>query len=100
MGPKPEWAPRPQASPLDDDEAFQALRQAIINGSIRTQEQAGLYINEVDDGRRLGAKNPARMVRDTLIRFLKENKLEGSYSITCRRTAEDGMWGVWVTRTA
>ena len=67
---------------------------------MKVQEQAGLLVHEVEDGKRLGAKNPARMVRDALNRMLKDNDLEKNYIVICRRTADDRMWGVWVTRTA
>jgi hypothetical protein len=99
IGHAPEWAGKPKASPLDDDADFQALRQTIISGSIKPGEQAGLYINEFEGGKRLGAKNPARMVRDHLNRLLKENELENAYRVTCRLTADDRVWGVWVKRT-
>ena len=100
MGQTPEWAGKPKASPLDDDADFQALRQVIISGSMKPSEEAGLYIHEIEDGKRLGAKNPARMVRDHLNRLLKDNEWEDSYRVTCRLTAQDGVWGVWVKRTA
>ena len=60
-------------------------------------EQAGLFISEIEDGKRLGAKNPARLVRDRLRRLLKETKLEPNFVLTCRQTADPGVWGVWVT---
>lgn len=100
MGQIPEWKGKPKASPLDGDTDFQQLKQAIASGSIRRNDHVGLYVHEIEDGLRLGAKNPARMVRDHLNRFLTENELEANYKVTCRLTAEDHVWGVFVRRTA
>jgi hypothetical protein len=99
MGQAPEWAGKPKRSPLDHDEAVQKLRQRIISDDIPV-EGAGVYIHEAEDGKRLAAKNPARMVRDHVNRFLKEHKLDKSYRVTCRQTTEDKVWAVWLTRLA
>ena len=100
MGQTPEWKGKPKASPLDGDADFQQLKQVIISGSMKRNEQAGLYVHEIEDGKRLGLKYPARTVRDTLNRLLKDNELEANYKVTCRLTAEDDIWGVFVRRTA
>ena len=98
-GQTPEWAGKPKASTLDTDADFQNLKALILSGKMEPAG-AGLYVDEVEDGNRLGAKNPARMVRDHLNRLIKDNGLEHRYDITCRRTAQDGVWGVWVRLTA
>lgn len=95
MGQTPEWAGKPKRSSLDDDADFQLLLQKIMNGDIPA-EGAGVYIHEVDDGKRLGAKHPARMVRDHVNRQLKERNLDGSYRVTCRHTIEEHVWAVWI----
>ena len=79
---------------------IQSLRQVIISGNMKPNEQVGLCIHEIEDGKRFRAKNPARMVRDHLNGLLKDDGWENSYRVTCRLTAQDGVWGVWVKRTA
>jgi hypothetical protein len=99
MGPTPEWKGKPKASPLDGDADFQELVAKITSGSLEVGgEGAGLFINQVEDGKRLGAKNPARMVRDHVNRILKQNELEDDHDVTCRQTKYEGVWAVWVTR--
>lgn len=98
MGKTPEWKGKPKSSPLDDDADFQKLVSKVTSGAMKQNDEAGLYIHEIEDGKRLGAKNPARMVRDHLNRILRENELEGDYQVTCRRTIENHVWAVWITR--
>lgn len=43
-----------------DDPDFRALRQAIVSGSVKPNEQAGLYVHEIEHGRQLGVKNPCK----------------------------------------
>ena len=100
IGKPPEWAGKPKASPLDEDVDFQKLVKMIKAGELKPGEEAGLYINEVADGRRLKAKNPARMVRDTINRLLAELDATEDYNVTTRRTSKEGDWGVWITRLA
>lgn len=96
-GKAPQWKGKPKASPLDADADYLKLRTKILSGTMKPSEQAGVYIDQAEDGKRLGAKNPARLVRDHLRRLLKETNLEPDFVITCRQTAEPGVWGVWVT---
>lgn len=96
-GKAPEWQGKPKASPLDADADYLKLRAKILSGTMKPFEQAGLYINTTEDGKRLGTKDPARLVRDHLRRTLKGTNLEPDFDITCRKTAEPGVWGVWVT---
>lgn len=98
-GNPPEWKGKPKASPLDHDAKFQKLLTRIIEGSLTVGDGgAGVYVDQVEDGKRLGAKNAWRMVRDHLNRKLKENGLTDKYDVTCRQTATEGIWAVWVTR--
>jgi hypothetical protein len=48
------------------------------------QEARGLEITE-DDAKQLGVKNPSRMVKNHLIRFLKRSNLASDYRVTWRR---------------
>jgi len=99
MGQVPEWKPKPKASPLDHDVDFQKLLEKVTSGAVELNDGgAGVYIDQTADGKRLGAKNPARMVRDHLNRILEERELQTEYRVTCRQTAEEDVWAVWVTR--
>jgi hypothetical protein len=99
VGATPVWKGKPKSSPLDTDTNFQKLVNEITSGVLKADGPgAGLYVQEIADGERLRAKNPARMVRDALNRILKEQQLEESYNVTCRQTVDDGVWAVWVTR--
>ena len=95
-GNKPQWKSKPKASPLDTDVEFLKLRNKIVSNTMKPFEEAGLFIDDTD-GKRLGTKNPARLVRDHLRRTLRELNLEPDFVVTCRQTAEPGVWGVWVT---
>ena len=98
-GQTPEWKGKPKSSSLDNDADFQKLVTEITSGSVK-HEGAGLYIDEVEDGKRLAVKNPARMVRDHLNRILDERGITSDFRVTCRLTSEEGVWAVWVTRLA
>lgn len=95
-GETPQWAGKPKTSPLDSDAEFMKLRAKILSGTMKPMEQAGLFVDP-SDGKRLKTKHPARLVRDHLRRTLKETNLEADFVLTCRQTAEPGVWGVWVT---
>ena len=95
-GKRPEWKGKPKASPLDSDIDFQKLRSMIIGGQMKPFQEAGIKVHDVEDGKRLNTKNPARLVRDHLRRILMEANLKPDYVITCRQTADPGVWGVWV----
>jgi hypothetical protein len=98
-GTPPTWKSKPKVSPLDHDAAFQKLLHKITSGTLKPNDGgAGIYLDHVEDGKRLGAKNPARMVRDHLNRKLEESGLAKEYDVTCRQTATEGEWAVWVTR--
>lgn len=96
-GRKPQWAAKPKTTTLDGDADFQKLRAKILSNTMKPFEEAGLFVEEKADGERLRTKNPARLVRDHLRRLLKEVNLEPDFAITCRQTADPGVWGVWVT---
>ena len=95
-GSKPQWKGKPKTSPLDADADFLKLRAKILSGTMKPFEEAGLYVDP-SDGERLRTRHPARLVRDHLRRLLKDASLEASFDLTCRQTAEPGVWGVWVT---
>jgi hypothetical protein len=95
-GKKPQWKSKPKTSPLDSDADFLKLKAKILSGKMKPFEEAGLLIDD-SDGKRLGTKNPARLVRDRLRRILEETNLAADFDITCRLTAEPGVWGVWIT---
>jgi hypothetical protein len=96
MGQHPVWKGKPKLSPLDVHPEFLKMQAAILQGQLRPFEEAGIEIRMTEDGQRLKAKNPARLVRDRLRRVLKEQRLEPDYEITCRLTENPGVWGVWV----
>lgn len=96
IGVMPKWRGKPKVSPLDSDVEFQKLCSVITNNTLKPMQYAGVFVNESNDAKRLGTKNPARLVRDHLRRFLKELKLEADYQIIARQTAEPGVWAVGV----
>ena len=58
-GQTPVWKGKPKSSPLDDDEDFQKLVTKITTGAMKPLDGgAGLYINQVEDGKRLPSKEP------------------------------------------
>ena len=96
VGEPPKWKGKPKASPLDTDPAFLALRTLILSGNMKPFQEAGIRVHELEDGRRLKTKHPARLVRDRLRRVLQEAHIEPDYVITCRQTDNPGEWGIWV----
>jgi len=96
-GQPPKGKGKPKSSPLDGDSDFQELAAKVMHG-MKPRESAGIFIDQVADGKRLGAKNPARMVRDHMNRLLSENEFADLHTVTCFQTEKDGVWAVWVTR--
>lgn len=96
LGQMPKWKSKPKPNPLDADAEFQKLCSVITNGSLKPMQYAGVFINEATDGKRLKTKNPSRLVRDHLRRFLKELNLESDYRVIARQTADPGVWAVGV----
>lgn len=96
LGEMPKWKGKPKANPLDTDIEFQKLCHVITSNTLKPMQYAGVYIHESEDGKRLKAKNPARLVRDHLRKFLRELKLEADYRVIARQTADPGVWAVGV----
>lgn len=96
MGAPPTWKSKPKTSPLDADVEYQKMCNVITNNTLKPMQYAGVFIDQAVDGKRFGVKNPARMVRDHLRRFLKGLKLEADYQVICRQTNQPGVWSVGV----
>jgi hypothetical protein len=96
IGVMPNWKSKPKRSTLDTDIEYQKLCHVITNNTLMPGQYAGVYINEVADAERLQAKNPARLVRDHLRRFLRGLNLEADYRIIARQTNQPGIWAVGV----
>lgn len=96
LGEMPKWKSKPKANPLDADTEFQKLCGVITGNQLKPLQYAGVFVDESVDGKRLKTKNPARLVRDHLRRFLKELHLEADYRVIARQTADPGVWAVGV----
>ena len=96
-GQQPTWKSKPKASPLDTDSEFQKLIRGVTKGTIPRAGGSVIYIDQVEDGKRFGVKNPARMARDQLNRKIADLGLESKYVVTCRQTDVENEWAVLVT---
>jgi hypothetical protein len=97
QGEAPAAKTKVKTNPLDSDQDFLRLRAKIVNGQFGMYEEAGLYVHDEEDGKRLGVKGAARMVRDHIRRVLRAYQVEQDYKLTLKQTNEPGEWAVWLT---
>ena len=85
-------------NPLEDNEAYLALRRMILDNKLKPHQQVGLFFGP-DDQKNLGMKFPWRTAADRLRKMLKEHNLESDYSVVKFETDQKGVWFVRVTHT-